>query len=281
MQHQTINESLNTPISRSELAQFSMLLEVTARCKPGNIDRDHDYKNTRLEHFLASSVRVRSVFSEVEQQKLNIGEAILKSVACTNNHSGGNTHFGSFILLIPLILAGNIYNAKNIVRQTTVEDAINFYKAFNLTEVRMYPSDPMDVNNPESIQKLIDDNITMYDIMEYSAPHDMVAREWTNNFELTNIASKILLNGHNGIEDIPKMYMYLLANYPDTFIAKKFDDTTANMIMQKAKLVLDGSMNISLFDEECLSKGINPGSIADICVSGIYCALMEGWKWDC
>ena len=33
-----------SPASLAEQAQFAMLLEVTARGKPGNIDRCHDYE---------------------------------------------------------------------------------------------------------------------------------------------------------------------------------------------------------------------------------------------
>jgi triphosphoribosyl-dephospho-CoA synthase len=35
------------------------------------------------------------------------------------------------------------------------------------------------------------------------------------------------------------------------------------------------------FDIYCLDKGINPGSVADIVIAGIFVALMEGWRWDC
>jgi triphosphoribosyl-dephospho-CoA synthase len=76
------------------------------------------------------------------------------------------------------------------------------------------------------------------------------------------------------------MFLTLMARYPDTFIAKKFDEKTAERVMYKAREVLDGKRALATFDEECIKAGINPGSIADICIAGIFIALLEDWKWD-
>lgn len=269
------------PASPAELAQFAMLLEVTARGKPGNIDRCHDYADTRLDHFLASAVLAKPVFSAVEDGCLSIGEAVRDAVARTNMHNGGNTHFGAFLLLLPLLAGRGIAGAAELVQKTTVTDAVLFYEAFGLTQVRVRTKDPMDVNDPASVQHLRDEQITMYNVMEYSAPHDMVAREWTNGFALTRRAADLLLEQNTGVHAIPAMFLTLMAEYPDTFIAKKFDDATAEQVMHKARDVKCGRRDLAAFDEECINAGINPGSLADICIAGIFTALLEGWKWDC
>ncbi|MDO5846111.1 MAG: triphosphoribosyl-dephospho-CoA synthase, partial [Methanocorpusculum sp.] len=121
--------------SLAELAEFSMLLEVSAKVKPGNIDRMHDYPDTRFEHFLCSAVRARQVFERIDG--LSLGEAMYQAVDATNHHSGGNTHFGAFILLLPLLKGRGIAGAREAVHQTTVDDAVLFYRAFGLTAVRV------------------------------------------------------------------------------------------------------------------------------------------------
>ncbi|WP_338096894.1 triphosphoribosyl-dephospho-CoA synthase [Methanorbis rubei] len=269
------------PVTIAELAQFAMLLEVTAKQKPGNIDRCHDYDDTCLTHFLASAVLAGPVFSRVAAGGISLGEAMYDAVARTNIHNGGNTHFGAFILLLPLIAGKGIASAAELVKMTSVNDAVLFYQAFGLTQVRVRSEDPMDVNDPSSIQRLIDEEITMYQVMEYSASHDMVAREWTNGFLLTRKAADLLFELGDGAENITRMFLSLMAKYPDTFIAKKFDEATAAAVMQKAAAVLAGAQTLADFDEECIRKGINPGSLADICIAGIFIALLEGWKWDC
>jgi triphosphoribosyl-dephospho-CoA synthase len=50
--------------------------------------------------------------------------------------------------------------------------------------------------------------------------------------------------------------------------------------MLRARDVLDGKLDIRQFDEDCIQRDINPGSIADITIASIYIALGEGWSWD-
>ena len=75
------------------------MLEVCAFPKPGNVDRCHDYPDTRLEHFLASTILARPALERAERGEGGVGELILTAVENTSVHSGGNTHFGAFILL--------------------------------------------------------------------------------------------------------------------------------------------------------------------------------------
>ena len=92
----------------AERAQLAMMLEVCAYPKPGNVDRCHDYPDTRLEHFLASTIFARTALEEAETGTGRIGEIIKHAVRDTNCHEGGNTHFGAFILLIPLVYGRDI-----------------------------------------------------------------------------------------------------------------------------------------------------------------------------
>lgn len=290
------------------MAQTAMMLEVCAEVKPGNVDRKHDYDDTWLEHFLASAIFAGPVFDEAEvcDPDKGIGELIYDAVWATNSHSGGNTHFGAFILLIPLIKGRGIPGAFECVKQTTVDDAVFFYKAFGLTAVRMNESDDeIDVNDPESIRQLREKGMTLYDVMEYSSVCDMVAGEWINGFSLTRKAADLIKEFGHGRAAIGPAFLELLATENDTFVAKKHGAEVADQTREMAAGVLSGlraktaslsdSGNINAdksvsvndvlspedFDIYCLDKGINPGSVADIVIAGIFVALMEGWRWDC
>lgn len=272
-------------ISRAETAQLAMMLEVCTGVKPGNVDRYHDYDDTWLEHFLASAILAKPAFDKAENKpeigcRPGIGDIIYDAVSLTNTHSGGNTHFGAFILLIPLIIGGTVEAASGIVRSTTVEDAVNFYRAFGLTSVRMNETDDIDVNDPGAIQHLVDNGMTLYDVMEYSAPGDMVAAEWTNGFRLTRKVADLLKGSGCGKRAISDAFITILSEERDTFIEKKFDRETAEWARETACLVRRGDLSITEFDEMCLEKGINPGSVADIIIAGIYVAISEGWEWD-
>jgi triphosphoribosyl-dephospho-CoA synthase len=257
-----------------------MALEVCAGPKPGNVDRCHDYEDTRLEHFLASAIFVRPALERAEQGEGGVGELIRDAVKLTNVHAGGNTHFGAYILLFPLLLGGDIDGAMQVIRATTVEDAVLFYEAFGLTQVRAHPTDDLDVNDPASVARIREEGMTLADIIAYSAPRDLVCREWTEGYPRTRRAADMLLAATTGRGAIPAAFIELLAAEPDTFIAKKHGDACAKRATEKAKEVRDGTLAIEDFDEWCHAHGVNPGSTADIIIAAIYVALGEGWNWE-
>lgn len=215
-----------------------------------------------------------------DKKKGGLGSLIYEAVSLTNTHSGGNTHFGAFILLIPLIAGGGITGATKLVKSTSVFDAVLFYQAFSLTSVRMNDSDDMDVSDPKSVEILHEKKMTLYDVMEYSSKCDMVSNEWISGFKLTRKTADFLLNSGRGKNAIPDAYMKLLAENEDTFVAKKLGADASLWTMKTAGKVLSGEISVEEFDRICLSKGINPGSTADIIIAGIFIALIEGWKWD-
>ena len=264
----------------AERAQLAMMLEVCAYPKPGNVDRCHDFPDTRLEHFLASTILARPALEEAEAGQGRIGEIIRHAVQQTSCHEGGNTHFGAFILLIPLLYGGDIPGALKAIEHTDVSDAVAFYKAFGMTQVRILPTDEIDVNDPAALRQLRDRGMTLLDVMNHSAANDMVAREWITGFPLTRRGADLLLHIGRGRDSIVQMFLTLLATEPDTFIIKKHGLAIAQETMLAARDVLDGKRTPEDLDADCIQRGINPGSIADITIAAIFVALGEGWSWE-
>jgi triphosphoribosyl-dephospho-CoA synthase len=202
-------ESL-TPSLIARCAQLAMLLEVSASPKPGNVDREHNYHDTCFEHFVASSVAVYPVLELAARRTERIG-ALLRSAVYESSawQQGGNTHFGAFLLLIPLAMAagelsreqrgqthcgkadfrleaGEFENlasrAHSFVRATGCEDAVEFYRAFGHAGVRVNTVDEFDLKDPESTDDLREQNITLYSLMEIASGYDLIADEWTSGF---------------------------------------------------------------------------------------------------
>ena len=267
-----------TPVER---AQMAMVLEVTASPKPGNVDRCHDYEGTVLEHFLASAILARPALERAAGCGGGIGEILREAVRLTTAHGGGNTHFGAFILLIPLLRGGDIPGAVRAVQDSTVEDAVNFYQAFSLTKVRMLPGDPLDVTDPRALDVIRERGMTLLDVMDHSKEHDMVAREWVNGFRMTRRAADLLHRVGCGREGVVGSFLQLLSTGIDTFIVKEHGPLVAEEVRRKAAEILEGRRDLKAFDSECITRGINPGSTADIVIAAIYIALGEGWEWDC
>lgn len=270
---------MKSAISKTEHAQMAMAFEVCAWNKPGNVDRCHDYPDTKLEHFLASVIFCRSVLEKAERKEGTIGDLIREATILTGRHNGGNTHFGAFILLIPLLFGGNIPKAFELLKNTTIEDALLFYDAFAHTAVRVRENDELDINDPKAKEELKKRGMTFFDVMTYSAPHDLVAREITNGYSLTRYTANLLFACKDK-NPISIVFLQLLSEYPDTFIAKKFGQEASDFVRTKAIEVIEGKMSPSELDLFCLEHGYNPGSLADIMISGLYIALEEGWEWD-
>ncbi len=287
----------NNPSHIARCAQLAMVLDVSATPKPGNIDRDHNYTDTRFEHFLASAVGVYPVLEKAARSKSGAGKLIREAVIESKNwQKGGNTHFGAFLLLIPLVMAaGRCEDAKclrtrvqMVVRETTVTDAIELYRAFSEAKVKVKPVDDLDLGDIVSPDKIQEQGLTLFNLMEISSRYDMIAEEWVNGFKKSfecaaSIREKIKEHGIN--DSVVLTFMELLSRTKDTFIQTKFDSKKAEEVSLKAKEILqkrdmDGIREeIRCFDEELLRKGINPGSTADIIIAGLFVSLFEGMRF--
>ena len=257
-----------------------MALEVLASPKPGNVDRCHDYPETRVEHFLVSTLAARASLEAAEAREAGLGRLIEDAVGATSCHAGGNTHFGAFILLIPLVYGGDVRGACEAIRASTVEDAVAFYRAFALTNVRVNAADDLDVNDPSAIDALRERGMTLLDVMVHSADRDMVAREWTNGFALCSLGARALLADPEPRTAIARVFLSLLAAELDTFIVKKHGMAVAEETRSRARAVLAGEVSVESLDAWCIEHGVNPGSLADIMIGAIYLALEAGWAWD-
>ncbi|MFW5929308.1 MAG: triphosphoribosyl-dephospho-CoA synthase, partial [Halobacteriota archaeon] len=126
-----------TPAENAELA---LLLEASAEPKPGNVTPSSDHDDTTYEHYLASAVGCRSALDAVARGDVGIGEGFREAVEGAHRHGGGNTCFGSLLLLVPLVRAaadGDVEDAADVARETTVDDAAEFYRAFDAVEVNL------------------------------------------------------------------------------------------------------------------------------------------------
>ena len=287
------------PTHIARCAQLAMVLEVSATPKPGNIDRDHDYTDTRFEHFLASAVGVNPVMEKTARSTSGVGsfihQAVLESARWQN---GGNTHFGAFILLVPLVMAGGACgdaaclreSATRLVKETTVDDAVELYRAFSDAKVRVKPVGDLDLGDGASVDKIKEQELTLFDMMKMSAGYDIIAEEWVNGFKKSFECARMIrekISTHNINDTVVLTFMEMLARNNDTFIRTKFDSEKAEEVSKRAEEILQKGgddmdilrNDIHAFDRELLDEGVNPGSTADIIIAGLFVALFEGMRF--
>ncbi|MFC4407399.1 triphosphoribosyl-dephospho-CoA synthase [Haloarchaeobius iranensis] len=265
-------------------AQLALLLEVAGTPKPGNVDRRRDFDDLRFEHFLTGAVGACDGL-EAAAAGEPVGESFDTAVAGMSQQRGGNAQFGALLLLVPLVRAATTWGltpeeASATVEATTVDDAAGFYRAFEHVDVFVEEPPPeaedLDVRRgADAIPALRDRELTLYDVMELSAPEDGVAAEWTNDFRRTFAAAETVRDGDGPVPDrVAEAFIELLAREPDTMVAKQHGPAVAESVRERAAMLRHAARDErEAFADELVERGVNPGTMADITAAATFVAL--------
>ena len=269
-------------------AELALLLEVAGTPKPGNVDRKREYADLRFEHFLAGAVGAQDGLEMADRADgPPVGEAFEQAVAGMRDQRGGNTQFGALLLLVPLVRAAarddlTRSGASEVAEATTVTDAAGFYRAFDHVAVAVddppAEMDDLDVRRgSDAVPALYARELSLYDVMDRSADRDGVAREWTDGFERSFGAAQRLEALDCPMTDrVARVFLELLADEPDTFVAINHDEVTAKRVSERARAALDGDEDTDALAAEFVDRDINPGTTADITAAGLFIALERG-----
>ncbi|MCS7113345.1 MAG: triphosphoribosyl-dephospho-CoA synthase [Nitrososphaerota archaeon] len=321
-------------------AELASALEVSGWPKPGNVHRVRDRSGTRFEHFIAGSIALGSVIGDaalkgvmaakgrLDLSRIGVGRLVRRAVMdIMSSHYGGNTHLGICLLFIPLSIASaKTYvegygfeeyalrmNIDSVIRSTTPIDAVNIYKAIAMANPpsRMgrvrYGRSP-DLYDRDAYAKILEGNITLYDVMLESSSYDSIARELVTGMEISfEYGFRYLIETFESSKDINTAivhtFLRILSRFPDTFIARsvglKFESDVRRAVeigvretlwvSIEAGRILDlGGLNTDegrdalwRFDGKLHSLGreYNPGTTADLTASSLMIALLNGLKF--
>lgn len=307
------------------LGQLSLLLEASSP-KPGNVNRtacfsDMDYRNFLVSASLLSRGLYESATKGVALAKGNIepsevGLGELMHICVKDSLTGlnqTNTILGSILLYVPLTVAIAASLAEvprfsvkrirqysqTIIDNTSVADATNLYRAFELTRPggRMIKEDSewsdlhrrYDFDNPKAIENLVEDNVSLADLFKMSSQVDEISNEWSNGFqrilgEVLPYLSKVSTQLEDLEEGIVRSFVWLLAQRPDGLIVKKAGRERAKEIQLLAQTTMknwseeEGPENLigsldKILREEC--NLLNPGTTADIVSAATFCRLVN------
>jgi triphosphoribosyl-dephospho-CoA synthase len=305
----------------SKCLELAILLEISAD-KPGNVNLIVGFEGTRYEHFLASAVVAESYFEwaaergveisrgEIRVSDVGLGRIIKGCVTDINRwQRGGNTLLGTIILLSPVAVAAGMTptkekyiteiaklreNLKFVVESTTPEDAVDVYEAIKIANPSGLGKAPdLDVNDPNSINMIRKEKISLYDTFIIASEYDKVCSEWVNNYPITfDVAYPCLIEQIRKTVDlnvvITHTFLKILAEHPDTFIARKTGITKALEVSSMAKEVLKlgglgasrGRERLREFDLELRKSGnlLNPGTTADIIAAALALSVLGGYR---
>lgn len=269
----------------AESAVLSMFLEVSATPKSGNVDRGHDFPDMRYEHFLLSALRSYPVFLKAARREQNIGELILEAVKRSSARTGKNIHFGSFLLLIPLVYswegnAGDITSkAVSSIKNTEWRESVAVLEAYNLLGARVMVAGQLSLKNKSTEEALREEKLNIYQWMLRAPPKNIIAQELTTGYKHSLRGSELLTRFMKQENDINSAvvltYHTLMSELPDPLIISKHGEDVAEEVMERAGHALE-EKSFEDLDEEFIFRGINPGTIADLISSSIFLALAEG-----
>ena len=306
----------------SMAAQLAVVLEVSAYPKPGNISRLQKFKDTSLDHFLAGGIAIgptvklatlrgiKAGQGKIPLKLLRVGHYIEKCVKESRDwHSGGNTNLGTVSLLIPLSTAAGLewakgefkpeklgLTVKEIIRETTVDDALCFYRAVRLADAGGLGSPPKgypDVLDPEFPGKLRKSSLTLCKVLEACKGLDSICRELVEDMPITfKIGYPALVKAFKRCRDINRAivqaYFKILAAEPDSLIARRSGVEEARAVSEMAAEVLrlggvfteEGWKAILKMDEKLKTPDnrLNPGTTADLTASSLLVFLLAGFK---
>jgi triphosphoribosyl-dephospho-CoA synthase len=304
----------------SKCLELAILFEVSA-AKPGNVNFTVGFEGTRVEHFLASAVAAGPWFEEaarrgiaVQDKKLRVNDVgmgeIIKScvVDIETWQKGGNTLLGTVMMFVPIAVAAGMTpaagnfdfdfsrlreNLKLAVESTTAEDAVRLYEAVEVAKPSGLNKAPdLDVNDPSSKERILKENISLYQVFKIAAGYDDVCAEWVNNYPKTfDLAYPYLmkqLKSRDLNTAIMHTFLKVLSEHPDTFIARKVGFEKAREISLNAKKVLElggvetskGREGILEFDRKLRESGnlLNPGTTADLTAAALALCTLSGYR---
>jgi triphosphoribosyl-dephospho-CoA synthase len=305
----------------SKCLELAILFEISAD-KPGNVNLITGFEGTRYEHFLASAVAVAPYFEVAAERGISVlqGEIGISNVGlgriirdCVWDfnawQNGGNTLLGTVILLSPIAVAAGMTstvkdkvfeiqrlrkNLKLVVESTTPEDAVNVYEAIKIANPRGLGKAPeLDVNDSGSANRIVKEDISLYQVFQIASAYDRVCSEWVSNYPITfELAYLYLMKQIRETKDlnmaIIHAFLKVLAEYPDTFIARKVGMEKAKEVSVKAGEILElgglatfkGKEVLREFDKELRKSSnlLNPGTTADIIAAALTLCVLGGYR---
>ncbi|CAB3287941.1 Triphosphoribosyl-dephospho-CoA protein [Methanocaldococcus lauensis] len=281
------------PFDIMKASQIACCLEVSS-FKPGNVHRNRDYRDIKYHHFINSGIAFGNVVYEASQDDKNVGLYIKKAVIESRKWSPTNANLGIIMLHIPIAMASGKLdnfnknelkkNLKKISENTTVEDAINVYDAINIAMAYVdKPKKGPDVSSKDAKRELIEKGLTLLDVYKISAEWDNISKEWVDNFKISFEGYELLKKYYKELNNInlavTKTFLNILAEYPDTLIARKKGFETALKVSKMAKDVLKNfnEQKVKEFDNYLAKDGnkLNPGTTADLIASSLMIFILD------
>ncbi len=254
-------------------------LDVAVR-KPGNVSSASPGHGMQASQFIASA---EAATGPLCRPGASVGERIEAAVAASWAAVGCNTNLGIVLLCAPIAAAAErrsestgrdgLRNAiEAVLERLDLDDAAAAYRAIVQANPGGLGSAPTeDVRNAPSID--------LRAAMTLAADRDLIARQYRDGF--SDLFESALVQWPQGLsidapladveQAVQRVYLTLLATFPDSHIVRKHGEGVAHNVMAAAQRFHAGAAPteaaLAAFDDTLKSQRINPGTTADLTVA--------------
>ena len=268
-----------------QCASLACLLEVSIP-KPGNVHRGADFDDVTFYHFAASAVAIAPAIDAAIER--GVGETVLAAMSATRRAVATNTNLGTLLLIASLAKVPRDERLETGVARVLAgldaSDARHVYEAIRLAHAGGLGRVPQaDVAAPAPPDLL--------SAMRLAADRDLVARQYSDNFaEVLGLVvpwlAEGLRSGAGLVQTVRTTQLRLLAQFPDSLIARKCGLATAEQASALARAALAAGSPGDDAHEEVVAEldfwlrsdghRRNPGTTADLLAAGLFAALRDG-----
>lgn len=245
--------------------------------KPGNVHLFADGHGMSADQFMTSA-HVSS--APLTDPGLSTGRRILEAVRATRRAVATNTNLGIVLLAAPLMRASEIPGNSLRDNLVAVLNGMNMSDTRAVFEAIVLAS-PGGLGSVQAHDVREQPKAGLIEAMREAAGRDMIARQYATGFADVFGAGLAALDsalsrGESGMWPTVFAYMAFLAGFPDSHVARKHGEGIAKETQEEAAALrasLDAAAEatrirlLSEFDRRLKSRGINPGTSADLTVA--------------
>lgn len=259
--------------------------------KPGNVHRFAPGHRMEVADFIRSA---EASAAPIAATGARVGIRVRRAVDATLKAVGQNTNLGIILLCAPLATAAKAEDAPlrpalarvlDCLDRTDAQDVFAAISAANPGGLGRAPRH--DVNAPVVA--------TLREAMAEAAERDRIARQYVTAYDDVFSLGLPALDAAPQRHSDPRwstlaVYLTFLAAAPDTHIARKFDMGVAEAVRREAvnwrealtaardpKSITDGLLT---WDGKLKSRGINPGTSADLTVATLFALSLCAIRGD-